>query len=129
MRGVTVHLAERRARQSEDRIRALAANPKISVKPLMFEGAAEAIAHGPQPELCTIGIANVIKPYRRDRRSGTLWLRDPLPRVPRHERRTLHSNQPRKHPKPDGNFSMNASGKMLLAKEMPRIITRLGTPK
>jgi small-conductance mechanosensitive channel len=96
VRGVTAHPAERRAEQIEDRIRALAADPKISPTSLIIEdhpggtwimaggqrimavldkdAAVEEIGRGPLAELYKARIANAIEGYRQYRRPGFLWL-------------------------------------------------------
>jgi small-conductance mechanosensitive channel len=97
VRGVTVHPADARARQIENRIRAIAANSKISAKSLSLEehpgatwiladgqrimavldedAAIEEVARGPLAELTRVRIADAIEAYRRDRQPGFLWLR------------------------------------------------------
>jgi small-conductance mechanosensitive channel len=96
VRGVTARPAEIRAEQIEDRIRALAENPKITATSFTLEdhpgatwimaggqrvmavfdedAALEGINRTPLSELYVTRIANSIDDYRRYRRTGSLWL-------------------------------------------------------
>ena len=96
VRGVTALPAEARASQIEDRIRALAADPKISANSLILEehpaatwilangqrvmavldedAAIEEIARQPLAELYKVRIGSAINEYRENRRPGLLWL-------------------------------------------------------
>jgi small-conductance mechanosensitive channel len=96
VRGIKAHPAERRARQIEDRIRAAAANSKISPdsltvderpagtlilaegQPIMAvldeDADIEEISRAPLAKIYRLRIVRAIEAYRRDRQPGLLWL-------------------------------------------------------
>jgi small-conductance mechanosensitive channel len=96
IRGVTARPADRRAREIADRIRALAADPKLSATSLELEehpGATWILAHGqrlmalldedaaieettrrPLAELYRVRITEAVEAWRHERQSRVLWL-------------------------------------------------------